>query len=130
MESPGSGTGRGARKDCGCPDRPSGGGAMTPVPSKSHLLDLLVSKLAARLGVDPSAIGPRESFQSHGLDSSGSVGFIADLSAALGRTLSPTLIWAHPTPEALARFLAGGDSGPARTSRSMTADEPIAVVGM
>ncbi|HEV7508687.1 MAG TPA: acyltransferase domain-containing protein [Thermoanaerobaculia bacterium] len=97
----------------------------------SHIFrDLLASKLAARLGVDPSAIDPRESFQSHGLDSSGSVGFIADLSAALGRTLSPTLIWAHPTPEALARFLAGGDSEPARVARSTAADEPIAVVGM
>ncbi|HSS75683.1 MAG TPA: acyltransferase domain-containing protein, partial [Thermoanaerobaculia bacterium] len=73
---------------------------------------------------------PRESFQSHGLDSSGSVGFIGDLSAALGRTLSPTLIWAHPTPEALARFLAGGDSGAGRTMRSFSADEPIAIVGM
>ncbi len=103
---------------------------MSTLPSESDLRDLLVTRLAARLGVDPSAIDPRESFQSHGLDSSGSVGFIADLSAALGRTLSPTLIWAHPTPEALARFLAGGDSAPARVARSTAADEPIAVVGM
>ncbi len=94
--------------------------------SESLLRDLL----AARLGVAPSAIDPRESFQSHGLDSSASVGFIADLSAALGRTLSPTLIWAHPTPEALTRFLAGGGASPARTARSMAADEPIAVIGM
>ncbi|HSS49942.1 MAG TPA: type I polyketide synthase, partial [Thermoanaerobaculia bacterium] len=94
------------------------------------LRDLLASQLAARLGVDPSAIDPRESFQSHGLDSSGSVGFIADLAAALGRTLSLTLIWAYPTPEALARFLEGGNSAPTRAARSSAADEPIAVVGM
>jgi acyl transferase domain-containing protein/acyl carrier protein len=94
------------------------------------LRDLLIARLAARLGVEPGEIDPQETFQSHGLDSSGSVGFIADLSAALGRTLSPTLIWAHPTPEALTRFLAGGDSGPVRAARSTAADEPIAVVGM
>jgi acyl transferase domain-containing protein/acyl carrier protein len=94
------------------------------------VIQVLRDLLAARLGVEPRDIDPRESFQSHGLDSSGSVGFIADLSAALGRTLSPTLIWAHPTPEALARFLAGGNSDPVRTSRSTVADEPIAIVGM
>jgi len=93
------------------------------------LHDLLVARLAARLGVEPGEIETQESFQSQGLDSSGSVGFIADLSAALGRTLSPTLIWAHPTPAALARFLAG-DSGPVRAARPTAADEPIAVVGM
>ena len=93
------------------------------------LHDLLAARLATRLGVEPGEIDLQQSFQSLGLDSSGSVGFIADLSAALGRTLSPTLIWAHPTPAALARFLAG-DSGPSRAARFTTADEPIAVVGM
>src|SRR4029079_9996938 len=97
---------------------------------QSALRSLLAAKLAARLGVDPSAINLQESFQSHGLDSSGAVGLIAELSSALGRPLSPTLIWAHPNPEALARFLAGGDSGSARTRRSVAADEPVAVVGM
>ncbi|HEX4964089.1 MAG TPA: acyltransferase domain-containing protein [Thermoanaerobaculia bacterium] len=103
---------------------------MSHPSSESALRTLLAAKLAARLGVDPESLDLQESFQAHGLDSTGAVGLVAELSAALGRTLSPTLIWAHPNPEALARFLAGGDSGPVRPGRSAAADEPIAIVGM
>ncbi len=103
---------------------------MTPLSAESTLRSLLAVRLAARLGIEPSAIDLQESFQSLGLDSSGAVGLIAEMSMELGRPLSPTLIWAHPNPEALARFLAGGEAGSVRTTRSATADEPIAIVGM
>jgi thioesterase domain-containing protein/acyl carrier protein len=99
---------------------------MTPPPSDSALRDLLVTRLAARLGVEPGEIDPQETFQSQGLDSSGAVRLIAELSEALGRTLSPTLIGAHPTLEALACFLAGGDAGPAQPALSVATNETIA----
>ncbi|HYX26694.1 MAG TPA: sigma-70 family RNA polymerase sigma factor, partial [Thermoanaerobaculia bacterium] len=76
--------------------------------SESDLRALVAARLAARLGVDPGGLDLRASFHSYGLDSAGATGLIAELAAELGRTLSPTLIWSHPTPEALARFLAGG----------------------
>src|SRR5436305_5888375 len=96
----------------------------------AEILTLLAARFAARLGVDQGSLDLRASFHSYGLDSAGATGLIAELAAELGRTLSPTLIWSHPTPEALARFLAGGDSARSRPARSAAADEPIAIVGM
>src|SRR5437588_1862553 len=98
--------------------------------SESDLRALVAARLAARLGVDQGSLDLRASFRAYGLDSAGATGLIAELAAELGRPLSPTLIWAHPTPEALARFLAGGDSARTRPARSAAADEPIAIVGM
>jgi acyl transferase domain-containing protein/acyl carrier protein len=100
------------------------------VRNESTLRTLLAAKLAARLGIDPSGLDPRESFSQQGLDSVGATALIAELSAALGRELSPTLVWAHPTIEALARHLSGGDNAPVQSFSRRPAHEPIAIVGM
>ena len=119
-----------------------------PTPSPSSLLDeralseRLRTLLAARLGLDPAALDPRERFSRFGLDSAGATGWIAELSAELGRALSPTLVWAYPTLEQLARHLAGVAAGdgpaldaargprPAPGAPHEPIDEPIAVVGL
>lgn len=86
--------------------------------------------MATRLRIDPCEIDLRERFNRQGLDSAGATALIAELSAELNRPLSPTLMWAHPSVEELARHLAGGSTArtaPAAVSRT---SEPIAIVGM
>ena len=94
----------------------------------------LVSYLAEQRGVAPEMIDVRERFSRHGLDSLGATKLLVDLGAALGRALSPTLIWEHPTIEALARSLIEGAGAqraptPARAVRR-AAREPVAIVGL
>lgn len=97
------------------------------------LRSLLASRLASRLRIDPAEIDPRESFTRYGLTSAGATAFVAELSAELGRPLSPTLVWAHPSVEELARHLAGGPaerSAPAARPAAASRQEPIAIVGI
>ncbi|HSK76188.1 MAG TPA: type I polyketide synthase, partial [Thermoanaerobaculia bacterium] len=102
--------------------------------TETDLRTLLTTKLAARLGIDPASLDPKESFSRYGLDSAGATGLIAELSAELGIPLSPTLVWAHPTPEELARHLARGERAPSapavRPVRAAATAEPVAIVGM
>jgi acyl transferase domain-containing protein/acyl carrier protein len=92
----------------------------------------LIERLSRRLGVDPGSIDVRERFSRQGLDSLGATELLAALGTKLGRTLPVTLVWEHPTPEALARFLVfGAAEPPVVAHRSLRAnDEPIAVVGV
>ncbi len=105
--------------------------------NEASLRELVSSKLASRLRIDPLELDPRESFRRYGLDSAGATGLIAELAAELDRPLSPTLVWAHPSIEELARYLAGAAGGSAapvqRTAaapRRTASAEPIAIVGM
>ncbi|AUX47811.1 6-deoxyerythronolide-B synthase [Sorangium cellulosum] len=105
-------------------------------PSAESIQDWLVHRLAALQAADPRTVDARERFSRHGLDSQGAAHLVHELSQALGRPLSPVLIWEHPTPEALARHLALGAAaapahagGPAAVEPSAEG-EPIAVVGM
>jgi acyl transferase domain-containing protein/acyl carrier protein len=107
-------------------------------PTESDLRDLLTSRLAARLRLDPAELDRRERFSRYGLDSAGATALIAELSSTLGRDLSPTLIWAYPSVDELARHLSGAGGGevvaaaipvPQVSPRSSDA-EPIAIVGV
>jgi acyl transferase domain-containing protein/acyl carrier protein len=96
----------------------------------------IVARLAALAGVAPEVIDGSERFERLGLGSLDATAMLADLGGAVGRTLSPTLVWDCPTPELLARHLAGGElapspdptPGPAKAARSD--EEPIAIVGL
>ncbi|UQA61054.1 type I polyketide synthase [Polyangium aurulentum] len=98
----------------------------------------LVTHLAELRGIDPRSIDPRERFHRYGLDSVGATRLVSDLSAHLGRPLSPTLMWEHPTLEALARHLTSNAPSvglsmrpqPAPATASEPRNEPIAIVGM
>ena len=67
----------------------------------------LIAHLAARRGTAPQTIDARERFSHYGLDSLGATRLLAELAQVLGRSLSPTLLWEHPTIAALARPGAG-----------------------
>ncbi|MES1240936.1 MAG: acyltransferase domain-containing protein [Acidobacteriota bacterium] len=100
---------------------------------EGSLRSLIASRLAARLRIDPGEVDVRERFNRLGLDSAGATALIAELSAELSRTLSPTLVWAHPSVEELARYLSGGADSMARSAPAAAVSrtsEPIAIVGM
>ncbi|MCA9708771.1 MAG: AMP-binding protein, partial [Myxococcales bacterium] len=96
----------------------------------------LVDHIALALGVEADRIDVRTPLADLGLSSAQAVGLTGELEARLGRRLSPTLVYAHPTIEALARALEGdaptevGDAAELGEDRAAGAAEPIAIVGI
>ncbi|NTW01953.1 MAG: acyltransferase domain-containing protein, partial [Oscillochloris sp.] len=99
----------------------------------------LAEQIAELTGCPVESISINESFDSFGLASRDAVALSGDLEEWLSRTLSPTLIYEHPSIEALARFLAGGALQPGPVSAVAVAPiadlpqgrgEPIAIVGL
>ena len=93
----------------------------------------LVRLLAERLNTSSESIDPCEPFVSYGLTSREAVVLSGELEEWLGRTLSQTLVWDHPTIRELARFLAE-DAAPSRPAQcdvaAATNVDPIAIVGI
>ena|SRR5271165_195697 len=80
-------------------------------PDAAAIEAWLISNLAEMLRVNPASIDVRRPFTYLGLNSADGVILAGDLERWLGgRRLSPTLAWDFPTIEALARYLATGDS--------------------
>ncbi|MDX2878207.1 SDR family NAD(P)-dependent oxidoreductase, partial [Streptomyces ipomoeae] len=99
------------------------------------LLDLVRGEAAAVLGhSNPEALVAERAFKEAGFDSLMAVELRNRLNARTGLRFSPTLLFDHPTPRALARHLRAELLGatPEQTRRTRTApvDEPIAIVGM
>jgi 8-amino-7-oxononanoate synthase len=80
--------------------------AVESSPSAGRIERWLVETVAAYLERRPEEIDPRESFESHGLDSVSAVTLSGDLQAWLGRRLEPTLAWDYPSIRQLAHHLA------------------------
>ncbi|MGA6161229.1 amino acid adenylation domain-containing protein [Amycolatopsis magusensis] len=102
-------------------------------PTDSRLESWLVQQIASRTGLDPGAIDREAPLTGYGLSSRDAVILIGELAELLGKDLSPTLFWEHPTIRALSTHLAGGGPGPAPAAReraAVTPDEPIAVIGL
>ncbi|MFD8546341.1 SDR family NAD(P)-dependent oxidoreductase [Streptomyces sp. NPDC059649] len=83
---------------------------------------------------DPNTLEMSKPFNEQGFDSLAGVDLRNRLIAATGRRLPATLVFDHPTPQALAAFLAQ-DTEQARDARRTAAttnhtDEPLAIVGM
>ncbi|WP_437947156.1 SDR family NAD(P)-dependent oxidoreductase [Sorangium sp. So ce296] len=110
------------------------GSSGTSLKKREDIQEWLVLRLSERSGVAPASIDVRERFSRYGLSSRGAAELLAGLGAALGKPLSPTLVWSYPTIEALALHLDGGESPPPARPRASPAaalaDEPIAIVGM
>ncbi|MFE3127248.1 SDR family NAD(P)-dependent oxidoreductase, partial [Streptomyces hydrogenans] len=100
--------------------------------------DLVRTHTAAVLALpSPQLLDLSKAFREQGFDSLAAVDLRNRLGAATGRQLPATLVFDHPTPEALALFLAessvraAGEGRPAARRRTGTrSDEPIAIVGM
>ncbi|MFD4764135.1 type I polyketide synthase [Streptomyces sp. NPDC058439] len=111
---------------------------------RPFLLTLVRTEAAAALGhTGPADIEPGRAFRELGFDSLTAVDIRNRLRAATGLRLPTTIAFDHPTPNALAGFLADellGASAPAGTPAAGTAaeagaaagsaDEPVAIVGM
>ncbi|HEX8745039.1 MAG TPA: beta-ketoacyl synthase N-terminal-like domain-containing protein, partial [Thermoleophilaceae bacterium] len=102
---------------------------------EAALLAAVQGEAAAVLGhADASAVEPRRALREEGLDSMGAVELRRRLSELSGLRLPATLVFDHPSPRALAEYLdrrlAGrSESGP-RVVRPVSADDPIAIVGL
>ncbi|MFJ4656840.1 type I polyketide synthase [Nocardia sp. NPDC088792] len=101
------------------------------------VLDLVREHAAAVLGHGSAEdISPEVRFDALGFDSLGGVEFRNRLAKATGVQLPSTLVFDHPTAAAVATLLRAKIDGtstgakPARQSRRVRADEPIAIVGM
>src|SRR5690349_20503251 len=104
-----------------------------PNLTKAEFLDRIVAVMARRLKVDARSIDTREPFSRYRLESIDAVELLAELETVAGRRLAATLAWSHPSPESLARFLAGERepaSAPAQPIASPDDGEPIAIIGM
>ncbi|WP_329424274.1 type I polyketide synthase [Streptosporangium sp. NBC_01495] len=111
--------------------------AMAADKGLETLRDLVVGQVAAVLGYgSPGEIDQARAFQDLGFDSLTAVELRNQLGIATGLRLPATLVFDHPTPAALARFLGEqilGAPSPEVTlsaSSAVGVEEPIAIVGM
>ncbi|MFI6867730.1 SDR family NAD(P)-dependent oxidoreductase [Nocardia sp. NPDC050406] len=99
------------------------------------VLDLVREQVAAQLGLDSvHALDPTLPFTEFGIDSVGGVQLRDRLARATGVPLPVSLVFDHPTAEAVAKLLrdrvTGNAHGDPRVSRRARTDEPIAIVGI
>ncbi|NED10814.1 type I polyketide synthase, partial [Streptomyces sp. SID9124] len=103
-----------------------------------RLLELVRATTATVLGhTDAAAVPEGRAFTDLGFDSLAAVDLRNRLGAATGLRLPTTLVFDHPTPQALAALLRDelGVAGPApvpaaATTRTTVTDDPIAIVSM
>ena len=99
------------------------------------VLDLLRRQVAAVLGhADLAAVRPDRRFKDLGLDSLTAMELRNALSSATGLSLPATLVYDHPTPQALADFLltelVGSTSDTTVAAPTRVVADPIVVVGI
>ncbi len=109
---------------------------------ESIVLEIVLAHTAAVLGHSSAEqIDPQRPFKELGLDSLGAIEFRNSLARATGLTLPATLIFDHPSPQRVAKFVlekaTEGVVGPAGGARGVSigagigfSDEPVAIVGL
>ncbi|MEU9508925.1 type I polyketide synthase [Micromonospora sp. NPDC048170] len=111
---------------------------LTAARREETVADLVRELAADVLGHDggAAAVGATTAFRDLGFDSLTAVELRNRLVTATGQALPTTLVFDHPTPVALARFLLAGlfgaDAGPAPVAApaAVDDDEPVAIVAM
>ena len=100
--------------------------AMSTSEQEQELLNVVRSHAAAALGHDSAdAVGTDQEFKELGFDSLGAVEFRNRLKLATGLKLPTTAVFDHPTPTALARYLASAlDNDGASASGEERSDQP------
>ncbi|MFH9575328.1 SDR family NAD(P)-dependent oxidoreductase [Streptomyces sp. NPDC017454] len=82
--------------------------SLPPAEAEAALLDAVRAQTATVLGhADPTRIGPAVAFRELGIDSLTALELRNKLAAVTGLKLPATLVFDHPNPGALARFLTG-----------------------
>ncbi|MFF4668263.1 SDR family NAD(P)-dependent oxidoreductase, partial [Streptomyces sp. NPDC001282] len=102
------------------------------------LLDLVRTQAAAVLGhAFADAVNASQAFKDIGVDSLTGVELRNRLVAVTGLKLPPTLVFNHPTPQALARFLHTQAAGTAESASALPVpagvaaeDDPVVIVSM
>jgi phthiocerol/phenolphthiocerol synthesis type-I polyketide synthase C len=74
--------------------------------SRESIQEWILNRLAADFGLDTAVIDPHSPFESYGLASRDLVMLSGDLEEWLGISLSPVLLYEHPSLHALATYLA------------------------
>ncbi|MGH3244760.1 MAG: beta-ketoacyl synthase N-terminal-like domain-containing protein, partial [Trebonia sp.] len=93
----------------------------------AELRDWMISRVAEIAGVPAPDIDPAAPFDSYGLGSAQAVSLSGELEERLGRTLTPTLLYEHPTIDQLAAALTGTAlAGTARAAKAGPAPEAAA----
>ncbi|MER0245994.1 SDR family NAD(P)-dependent oxidoreductase, partial [Streptomyces sp. HSW2009] len=108
----------------------------TPAEQQRFLLELVQRHAATILGhPSPDSVSPSQPFQELGFDSITAVELRNQLANSTGIAIAPTLVFDHPTPQAVASHLRSQLTGQrgavaAQTAGAVGSDEPIAIVGM
>ncbi len=118
--------------------RGQGGAPAVPAPaggqrSEADIRQWLLARIAAEAGLDVQCIDADVPFSENGLHSVKLLSMLGELNEWLGAGIDPTLAWEHPTPAALARFLAGNPAPDRLTEMSLPAVDArasIAIVGI
>ena len=94
-------------------------------------LQLVLTHVTALLGYEhPGDIDPRTSFQDLGMSSLTAVEFRDGLAGAVGVELPASLVYDHPTPEAVAAYLGTDRRDTDQGVGAADPSEPIAIVSM
>ncbi|MFJ2953650.1 beta-ketoacyl synthase N-terminal-like domain-containing protein, partial [Streptomyces sp. NPDC087270] len=121
------------------PARPDREPAADTAGRTEDLVGLVQKATAITLGhAAPGAVDVTQTFKDLGLDSGAAVELRGRLAAATGLELPDTLVFAHPTPAALARHLraelagdtAAGTDLDQPAGQPAASSEPLAIVGM
>jgi acyl carrier protein len=75
-------------------------------PTEKQIRDRLVTEIADVMGLPIDRVDSREPFAAFGVASVEAVHLVGTLETWLGLALDPTLLWDHPTIDALAKHLA------------------------
>jgi acyl-CoA synthetase (AMP-forming)/AMP-acid ligase II/3-oxoacyl-(acyl-carrier-protein) synthase/SAM-dependent methyltransferase/acyl carrier protein len=101
-----------------------------PGETSGALRDRLLHVASRVLHVPPECIDPAQPLSQYGLDSLAAVALAGEFATLIGTEFPETLLFDHPTLDAIVEYSTGAKSTPAPGPRRAQGDEEIAIVGM